>query len=214
MQPQSLLWADLPAAEAAAAQALIAGCPNIDLASGEARGLEGDAVLVVVESGLVVMRVGGTPLRRELVSCDAAAGAVLPAPDADETVHALLPATLTVISRSAREDLLEVPAVSRIVLDALETAARRARDHSRVFVHLRHRERVRERLLQLARDHGRVTRTGVRLDFPLTHELLAAMIGSARESVTRAVDELERERFLAREGRRYRLLIAPASLRR
>ena len=65
------------------------------------------------------------------------------------------------------------------------------------------------KLLQLARAHGKVVRDGVRLDLPLTHELLGEMVGSARETVTWALAELSKEGFVAREGRSYRLIVPP-----
>jgi DNA-binding IclR family transcriptional regulator len=43
--------------------------------------------------------------------------------------------------------------------------------------------------------------------------LLAEMIGSSRETVTRAVNELQRTGFLARNGSTYRLRVPPRSLR-
>lgn len=48
-------------------------------------------------------------------------------------------------------------------------------------------ERVRERLAQLARAHGRVAPDAIVIDVPLTHELLASMVGLARETVTVAL---------------------------
>jgi CRP-like cAMP-binding protein len=44
---------------------------------------------------------------------------------------------------------------------------------------------VRGKLLQLARNYGRVALDGMRIDFPLSHTLLADMVGSSRETVTR-----------------------------
>ena len=41
---------------------------------------------------------------------------------------------------------------------------------------------------------------------------LAEMIGSARETVSRAIDRLERSGFLVRDGRSYRLLVQPDTL--
>src|SRR2546421_3852755 len=68
---------------------------------------------------------------------------------------------------------------------------------------------VRRRLAQLARTHGAVASGGVRVDLPLTHELLGQAVGSARETVTSALRTLEQEGFLIREGRLYRLMISP-----
>ena len=77
---------------------------------------------------------------------------------------------------------------------------------------MHHVDRVRAKLVQLACDHGRVGRDGVRLDIPLTHELLGEMVGSARETVTRALDELQAEGFVVRRGRSYRILVDPSEL--
>jgi CRP/FNR family transcriptional regulator, cyclic AMP receptor protein len=77
------------------------------------------------------------------------------------------------------------------------------------FAHTRHVERVRRKLLQLARGYGRVAHDGIRIDFPVSHTVLAEMIGSSRETVTRAVDELQRDGFVARQGHTYRLLVSP-----
>ena len=52
------------------------------------------------------------------------------------------------------------------------------------------------------------------LQLPITHELLAEMIGSARETVTRAVDALEQNGFLRREDRGYVLRVSPGALER
>ena len=77
------------------------------------------------------------------------------------------------------------------------------------FGSTRHIERVRGKLLQLARNYGRVAHDGVRIDFPLSHTLLADMVGSSRETVTRSLDELQRDGFVARQGHNYRLLVSP-----
>jgi CRP/FNR family transcriptional regulator len=77
------------------------------------------------------------------------------------------------------------------------------------FAHTRHVERVRRKLLQLAQDYGHVAADGIRIDFPVSHTLLADMIGSSRETVTRSLDELQRAGFVVRCGHTYRLLVAP-----
>jgi CRP-like cAMP-binding protein len=68
---------------------------------------------------------------------------------------------------------------------------------------------VRRKLLQLAESYGHVVQDGIRIDFPVSHILLAEMIGSSRETVTRALDELQRDGFVARCGHTYRLLVSP-----
>src|ERR687895_526606 len=75
-----------------------------------------------------------------------------------------------------------------------------------------HVERVRAKLLQLARSHGRVSERGVLIHLPLTHDLLAGMVGSARETVTWAIRELVEEGFVSRDGRLYRLHVPPEEI--
>jgi CRP-like cAMP-binding protein len=75
-----------------------------------------------------------------------------------------------------------------------------------------HVERLRGKLLQLARAHGTADTDGVRIELPLTHKLLGQAVGSARETVTLALNTLEREGFLVREDRLYKLMISPEIL--
>jgi CRP-like cAMP-binding protein len=199
-------------AEATAARPVIERCAQLELARGDTRSIDDDVTLLVVLRGLVVIRsvaIGGRPL----VTSDAADGVMLPGLLAKERLSALRPSVVMAVPSAARAELLALPSFARAVADAFERAAQRAREQARIFVIPRSRDRVRQRLIQLAGDYGRVTRAGIRLDIPLTHELLGAMVGAARESVTRAVDDLEREGFLVREGRNYQLLVSPDAFR-
>jgi CRP-like cAMP-binding protein len=65
------------------------------------------------------------------------------------------------------------------------------------------------KLAQLARSYGRVGTDGLVLDLPLTHELLAEMVGSTRETVTRALARLAHEGMIRHERGRYRLAVRP-----
>jgi CRP/FNR family transcriptional regulator, cyclic AMP receptor protein len=110
--------------------------------------------------------------------------------------------------------LLALPALADALLRELSETLRRKQDSIANFGNVRHTERVRRKLLQLARDYGRVTGTGVKLDLPLTHVLLGEMVGSERETVTRGIDQLESEGFLSRQGSYYRLHMPPGALAR
>ena len=147
-----------------------------------------------------------------MVVAVAGPGAVLLRPEREERLEALSDAWLTAVSHEALSALLRLPGAAAALLEALAEAARERQESLASFSSVRHVERVRDKLLQLARSHGRVVSGGVRLDVPLTHERLGEMIGSARETVTWAVAELQREGFLERDGRVYRLLVAPEAL--
>jgi CRP-like cAMP-binding protein len=107
---------------------------------------------------------------------------------------------------------MAIPGAAAALGDALLDAVG---DRERSVVNLArfpHSERVRGKLLQLARAYGRVVEGGVLIDLPLTHDLIAESTGSTRETVTLAVRELMGSGFVSRIDRRYRLSIPPEDL--
>jgi CRP/FNR family transcriptional regulator len=116
------------------------------------------------------------------------------------------------VSADAMRILLGLPSVREAIVDAFAEALRDRQATIRNCIYVRHSERVFEKLLQLARTYGRAVPGGVRIDFPLTHQLLADMVGSARETVSLALSELAREGLLDRQQRRYALKISPHEL--
>jgi CRP/FNR family transcriptional regulator, cyclic AMP receptor protein len=134
------------------------------------------------------------------------------APGPDEVLIALSDATLRLISTRERARLLGAPESAGALLDALAETLRQKHATIATLARLHHVDRIRETLVGLARAHGRVGREAIRLDFPLTHELLGEMTGSARETVTRAMDELQRDGFVERHGRTYSVHVPPDPL--
>jgi len=211
----SVIFAMLDGATASEVESvgtILRSCPTVVLAAGETRkALMPKVGLVVVEDGLVVLRAAAEG-RRDIVVADCARGAlVVVAPPGGE-LQALTCVRLLLVDAARRDQLLAVPSAAALIADGLETALAQSHDVAGVMAASSARARIERKLLLLAQAHGRVMRDGIRLDFPLTHELLADMTGTARETVTRVVDLLEREGFLGREGRTFRLLVAPDRL--
>jgi CRP/FNR family transcriptional regulator, cyclic AMP receptor protein len=69
------------------------------------------------------------------------------------------------------------------------------------------KERLRVALLALAKDFGTRDQRGVIINVPLTHVMLADMIGAARPTVSRMVMELERNGIVFRDCRRFTVVI-------
>ena len=171
-----------------------------------------DAALLVVEDGKVLVVGVRAATTRRMVVAVADAGSVLLPPAPAERLEAVTDARLRVVSGDSQAALLRRPEAAAAIVAALGEQLRERHESLAQFSSVRHVDRVRDKLLQLARTHGRVVPGGVRLDLPLTHELMGEMVGSARETVTWAFAELAREGFLSREGRTYRLAVAPEAL--
>jgi hypothetical protein len=183
------------------------------LPAGSSSGVEAfsGVAFLVVETGFVVTR-RMTTKRRGVVVCHAGSGALLSVPEPGEALVALADARVTLVSEATFDKLLAQPRVAILLSDAMRSELRQKRDSIANFASVRPVDRVERKLLQLAREHGRVVPGGIRLDFPITHELLGEMVGSARETVSRAIERLERGGFVVREGRSYRLQIEPETL--
>ena len=192
---------------------LLAICPRLSLRAGAVRNAVdfAGATLLFVESGTVVI-VSAAQAKRQIVLGFCPAGTLLPAPLFDEQLTALADAAVISVPAAVQRRLLQLPAAAEAIVALLLEALRERQESLAQFANVEHVERLRGKFLQLARVHGAVVTDGVRVELPLTHALLGQAVGSARETVTSAVRTLERDGFLVREGRRYRLRISPELL--
>ena len=199
-------------AHARSAADLLASCPTLSLSAGAVHrhsDMGDEALLLLLEEGFVVVRSVPPPPSRSMITCEAAYGGIVLPPAPEELLEAVLASRLTVLSGRVIARLLELPGVANAVLQEVAETLRRKQDSISNFGNVRHTERVRRKLLQLAQDYGKVTGDGVKLELPLTHALLGGMVGSERETVTRAIDRLEVSGFLTREDHSYRLHVSP-----
>jgi CRP/FNR family transcriptional regulator len=184
---------------------LFARAPRLRFDAGTWAGPETfrDFALLVVEEGVVALRASIPDGTRGVIACHAGRGAILLPPTGDETFRIVEDVSLIGVDHATRGELLAEPVAAAAIVAALEETLRQKTETIIALSSFHHVERVRKKLVQLARDYGRVGRDGVRLELPLTHDLLSEMTGSARETVTRALDELQREGFVRRRGREY-----------
>ena len=193
---------------------LLAASQQAELSKGEARSISSfpDAQILVVEEGFAVLRGADPSSGRGVVLCHGGPGAFLPFIDEQHSVLALVDSRLRVITVDVCEQLLELGGAAHALLRGVEATLRQNQRTILAFASLHHVDRVRQKLLQLASDYGFVGREGVVVQLPITHELLGEMIGSARETVTRAIDEPEQTGCLHRQGHSYVLHVLPDGL--
>lgn len=202
-----------PASAERAAQVLAAST-SLELEAGvphSERSFPGSALLLV-EEGFVVLRASFPGVSRSIVTCEANAGRILLPPAPEEALVGLVKSRVTVIPADVYDRLLSVPRVAQRVVEQMVYTLGQKQEIIGNFAQTRHLERVRRKLLQLARSYGHVVRDGIRIDFPVSHALLAEMVGSSRETVTRALDHLQRGGFVVRRGSVYQLLLSPESV--
>ena len=203
---------DASGSELEIARAAVRQSPVLVLGAGERCGAWPTATaLVLVAGGLVLVR-AGAPGMRDVVVGEAPAGSVVLPPPPSGALQAVEQSCLLLVDDDGRDRLLGIPAGAAAIAEGLQAALVNSREAAGLLAAMRARTRIESKLLLLARAHGRVLRGGVRIDFPLTHERLADMTGTARETVTRVLEQLERESFLARDGRTYLLLVPPEDL--
>lgn len=115
----------------------------------------------------------------------------------------------------SRKDFLEILRTSPVFAsNYTRLLARRLMEVEREFAGLIHAwayHRLAKELLHLAEDIGEDTRTGTRIALKLTHEDLANLIGTTRETVTIQLHKFEEIGLIRREGRN--LIVDRARLR-
>jgi biotin operon repressor len=204
----------LPSPQTKQVAALLARSPVVEIEPGvpHFRASFSNAALLVVEDGFVVLRATFPELSRSVITCEAATGGLVLPPSPEEALFGLGPSRVRLVSPEGLDKLLGLAAGAQRVVEQLMVALSQRQEAIANFAPTRHLERVQRTLCQLAHRHGHVVREGLRIDFPVSHALLAEMIGSSRETVTRALDELQRTGFVTRRGSTYLLRASPESL--
>jgi CRP/FNR family cyclic AMP-dependent transcriptional regulator len=62
--------------------------------------------------------------------------------------------------------------------------------------------RVARLLVSLAESHGKVTPNGIRVEFPLTHQEIADLVGSSRVTVTQILNRFRTSHWIQIESKR------------
>ena len=119
------------------------------------------------------------------------------------TAEALEASTVIVIPRQDFEHLLEkIPALAVKIIRVLAERLRQADEEIKNLLFLNARGRVILNLVQLAEAHMQGKKPGTPIPFRLTHAEIANLVGVSRETVTRAISELQDEGLIRIEKRK------------
>jgi CRP-like cAMP-binding protein len=117
--------------------------------------------------------------------------------DREEYAESVEKSTVILIPNDAIEQLLvENPAISLGVTKLFGLRRQRVERRLKYLLFRSNRERLVHLLLELAEQYGKQTEGGVTLRIKLSHQDLASIIGSTRETVTVVLGELQSEGLL------------------
>jgi CRP/FNR family transcriptional regulator len=172
-----------------------------------ARGDPGDA-LYIVKEGLVklVAHSGrGTETILHILPPGALFGEILLSEE--KRAFTAVANTDTVVATLPKQSLVQllatIPAFSANLIRHLSRRLAKVEREFAEFGHTWSYHRLAKVLLQLAQEHGVKGPRGTALSLPLTHEELANLIGTTRETVTTQLGRFRRMGLIRREGRTF-----------
>jgi CRP/FNR family transcriptional regulator/CRP/FNR family cyclic AMP-dependent transcriptional regulator len=170
-------------------------------------GLAGDYMYVIREGRVKVTKLSEDGREKILEFLDAGSFfgemALLDRAPRIASVKTLKPVKLLALSRTDFLNLLrKSPDLALSVIQELCKRLRTVDDQASALSFQRVKDRTKGLLQRLARDPHE---EGGRVTPPLTHQQMADMIGTSRETVTRVVKDLKQEGWLLQEGKRYRV---------
>ena len=127
----------------------------------------------------------------------------------EATWRLLEPLRLAVLDLAWMNRMAPFPEVMSDLAARIMVRSRRLASLLAISHHHRLDDRLRLLLWELADRYGRVCTDGVRLDLPLTHELVADLVGAHRPSVSVAIGRLERSGHMYREDHKWFLTGSP-----
>ncbi|HET7479783.1 MAG TPA: Crp/Fnr family transcriptional regulator [Rubrobacteraceae bacterium] len=132
----------------------------------------------------------------------------------DDFAEAMTTCTVVSVRKSALTWLaMRDPKVSMALFSAFSERIRLSEQFSTVLLPREVSSRLAALLLSLSERVGVEEEEGTLIDLRLTHQILADMIASTREAVSKAMSEFQREGLIARSGRGGFVVLDPLSLR-
>ena len=172
---------------------------------------EGDA-LFIIEEGQVKVCISSEEGREVILSL-LGPGAVFGEPalldgkPRSANVIATDDTSLVMLRRSDFQQLIyKTPQIAMALLAELAGRLRRTDRQIEGLALLDVTSRISETLLQLADDQGKDTAEGIAIDSRPTHQELANMSGTTRETVSRALKRLEDQGYISCRGRKIIIL--------
>lgn len=169
-------------------------------------GAAGEAIYFIEEGRVRVTRLspeGKTVILALLGPGDLIGDAAWESGEHDSYAETLQDSRIYQMSREAFQKLIkENPEFGIRLIQLLGSRLRQAQSRIEDLVFRQVPSRIARLLLSLAEDHGRVTPKGIRLEFPLTHQEIADLVGSSRVTVTQILNKMRSSHWINIESKR------------
>ena len=130
----------------------------------------------------------------------------------EATWRVLRPMRLAVLDLAWMARMAPYPEVLAEITRRAIVRSRRLASLQAIAQHHRLEDRLRLLFWELADRYGKVGVEGVRLELPLTHDMISHLVGAHRPSVSAALSRLEQSGYVRRQGRLWLLLGPPPRL--
>ncbi len=169
-------------------------------------GLPGDYMYVICEGQVKVTKLSGDGREKILELLDAGdffgEMSLLDNAARSASVKTLIESRVLALARNDFLGLLRrSPDIAMAVIQELTRRVRQVDEQASALSFQRVKERAQGLLVRLARDESRSP--GRLATPPLTHQQIADMIGTSRETVTRVIKGLKEQGWLEQEGKQY-----------
>ncbi|MGF7185102.1 CRP/FNR family transcriptional regulator [Desulfitispora alkaliphila] len=109
-----------------------------------------------------------------------------------------------------REILEDTPRMALIIMDAMAKRMRQSYRQIKNLAMKNTQSRLASRLFKLSRDYGKKDGDVINIELQLTHQELASLVGTSRETVSRTLSGLEKENIISITNQRISILDMPS----
>ncbi len=146
---------------------------------------------------------GKTLILAILSAGDIISDAAWESPEHDSQAECLEDCRFYAINKDVfRSFIKENPEFGISLLHNLGTRLKQAQSRIEDLVFRQVPSRVARLILNLAETYGKVTPNGIKVEFPITHQEIADMVGSSRVTVTQILNKMRSSNFINIEGKR------------
>jgi methanogenic corrinoid protein MtbC1 len=113
---------------------------------------------------------------------------------------------IAILAADFEQQVSQNPLLAQILMRKLAKSVRNMSTQVRELGFLDVQQRLKQRLIDLAKEYGIATRDGIRIDLDITHEEIGELVAANRVTITSYLNEFKRRGYLWKDGRSFIIL--------